>query len=230
MRFRNTVCSLPVLCLHPTCILLAPCLHPPCSLPASRSLWELWDAAGDGFVLLPTLPHEPCHLCFSCPACAFLCLPLLSPNRLCPSPTLLYPWGARCYRGVSDMTHPTPPSVPVLVSCSICESHEQLCAQDLPLCKTGAVLCGDTGGKIILASGKVTAMVNPRGSKAVGGLGGARLRLCELRAQFAAGDGHGGEGGSVVTLSPLSLQSPSTCAATSAAASTPMAQPRASMR
>lgn len=48
-------------------------------------------------------------------------------------------------------------------------------------------------------------MVNPRGSKAVGGLGGARLRLCELRAHFAAGEDHGAEGGSVVTLSPLSV-------------------------
>lgn len=35
------------------------------------------------------------------------------------------------------------------------------------------------------AAGKVPAMVKPRGSKAVCG---TRLRLCELSAQFAAGE------------------------------------------
>lgn len=103
------------------------------------------------------------------------------------------------------MTRPTPADVPVPVPCSSRESHEKLCAQNLPLCETRAVLCGDKGGKIIPASGKVTAVVNPRGSKALGGLGGTRLRLCELRAQFDAGEDHGAEGGRVVTLSPLSV-------------------------
>lgn len=213
MRFRNAVCSLPVLCLHPAC-----------SLPASPSVWELWDAAGNGFQVLlpapPAPPHKRCHLCFSCPECAFLCFPWLPPKQFC-----LVPLGSLVsLRGLwHDSPHPSRCPCPGVSS--IHNSHEQLFAPNLPLWKTGAVLCGDKGGKIIPASGKATSVVSPRGGKAVGGLGGTRLRLCTLRAQFAAG-----EGGSVVTLSPPSLQSPSTCAATSAAASTPTAQPRASTR
>lgn len=75
VRCRNLVCSLLVLCLHPTCIPPASHLLPAC-IP---------QLVGTLFMLLPALPHKPCHLCGSCPGCAFLSSPV-TPKPVLPQP------------------------------------------------------------------------------------------------------------------------------------------------